>query len=78
MPRHRGRVVSAAELLELLRMRERSTPLLVYHSETLPQTPQAEIERAEALGRAVFHVRFVKSDGDARPAFGHLEGSSTV
>ena len=72
--------MSGGELLELLKLRERSKPpLLVYHGcETLPQTPQAVIEAAKAAGRSVVHIHFVKPDGSGRPASGHLEGSATV
>jgi hypothetical protein len=56
--------MSAEHLLELLKLRERNkSPLLVLHSPSLPVTPQAEVEAAEAAGRAIVHVRFVRPDG---------------
>lgn len=61
--------MSAEQLLELLRMRERSkSPLVVIHSEKLPVTPEAVIEAARQAGRAVAHVRFIRADGNGRPS----------
>jgi len=68
MPRGR-RAMSAEQLLELLRTRERSkSPLVVIHSEKLPATPEAVIEAAQQAGRAVVHVRFARSDGNGMPS----------
>lgn len=57
--------MSAQTLLELLRSSERAkSPLICYHSNSLPRTPDVVLDAALAAGRAVVHVRFVKSDGD--------------
>lgn len=55
--------MSAQTLLELLRSRERSQPLIVYHSHTLPVTPDETVSAAIAAGRTVLHVRFVAASG---------------
>jgi hypothetical protein len=56
------------ELLSLLQERERNLgPLIVYHSESLPKTPESVIVSATAANRHVLHVRFFESDGNGRP-----------
>jgi hypothetical protein len=61
--------VSAGELLELLKAKERSkAPLIVYHSPLLPHTPDEAIDAALRAGRPLVHVCFVRSDGDGHPA----------
>jgi hypothetical protein len=63
--------MNAQTLLELLRARERNRPPLVcYHGDSLPVTPDEAISAALASGRPVVHVRFVASDGNGHPADG--------
>jgi len=58
---------TARLLLELLRQRERAFgPLIVFDSDTLPETAPELIERACAVGRPVLSVRFAESDGNGR------------
>lgn len=57
--------MNAATLLELLRQRERNAlPLIVLHSPLLLGPADGAVEAACKSGRAVFHVRFVRSDGN--------------
>jgi hypothetical protein len=43
-------------------------PLIVYHSDLLPETPQARIDAAQAAGRTVVNVRFVCPDANGGAA----------
>ncbi|MGB8986094.1 MAG: hypothetical protein WCC37_05780 [Candidatus Sulfotelmatobacter sp.] len=65
--------MSAQTLLELLRQREREkSPLVVYHSPSLPSTPHEVVDAAVRAGRPVLHVKFVKGDGNGGLLSGQL------
>jgi hypothetical protein len=60
--------MSMETLLQLLTARERNKqPLVCYHSDSLPITPDEAIDAALRAGRPVLHVHFMRSDGNGRP-----------
>lgn len=58
MSKHRERIGRLVTWIK--RHMDQRTPLIVYHGEGLPATPPVEIDAAEAEGRRVLHVHFVK------------------
>jgi hypothetical protein len=68
MSRHRERI---GRLVTWIKQHmELRPPLVVYHSDTLPATPPEEIEAAQAEGRRVLNVHFVKPGTALRPGSG--------
>jgi pimeloyl-ACP methyl ester carboxylesterase len=64
--------MSADKFLQLLLERERNRgPLLIFHgAKDLPETPPEAIKRAEALGRPIAHIHFVRAGDIAGEGIG--------